>query len=258
MSPFAQCLGSPIALLGGGSAAPSDTILFFLERRCKNQRDAGPISPHGGFGRRHFRKREAAPPACSTSRFSPESGAQAYDLVSALSHSDGEVVAGTPLLLAWCFLIKRSQAPSLCGSGAQPYVWWPIVPLSAKRFSYFSNALPRAASPSRPRHWLKHSRENRQSPSLLLQGGRRGKRLCAVRRGFQHLFGQLPPPRRRGPASAPGGQCPGRSGPSSLLTRCCCSSMGIPPCPRQIQKTSPRTRRTKAVPGTKVSPWCPP
>ena len=39
------------------------------------------------------------------------------------------------------------------------------MPLSAKRFSYFSSALPRAASPSRPKHWLKHSRENRQSPS---------------------------------------------------------------------------------------------
>lgn len=43
MSPFAQCLGSPIALLGGGSAAPSDTILFFLERKKQNRRDAGPL-----------------------------------------------------------------------------------------------------------------------------------------------------------------------------------------------------------------------
>jgi len=96
MSPFAQCLGSPIALLGGGSAAPSDTILFFLERKMQKPAWRWTPTAHGCFGRRHFRKREAAPPACSTSRFSPESGAQAYDLVSALSHSDGEVLPELP------------------------------------------------------------------------------------------------------------------------------------------------------------------
>ena len=150
MSPFAQCLGSPIALLGGGSAAPSDTILFFLERKMQNRRDAGPISRTAALAAGILASGKQRRPRVPLPGFLPRAGRKLMTLCPRFLTVTERCCRNSPPAGLVLLLIKRSQTPSLRGVGRSLTSGGRLCPFRQSAFRTFPAPCPGRLPPPGP------------------------------------------------------------------------------------------------------------